>query len=153
MFEEEIITNKVNDIVQRILPEGIELIDLQLKGKGGKSILKILVDRTTGGISLEECADINRKLGEELDKEDFIQQRYILDVSSPGVNYPLKTFKDFKRNIGHIVKIETYNEIDGKKSFIGKLIEVKKTSILLEDKKDKKLDIPIENIIRAKQKV
>lgn len=153
MFEKEFIIDKINHILDDVLPENIELVDLQIKGKGSKSMLRILIDKTSGGISLEDCAEINRKIGDELDKQDFFQQRYVLDVSSPGINYPLNTFKDFKRNQGRVMKVDTNKEIRGRKSFIGKLVKAEKKSILIEIETGKKINIPIANVKKATQKI
>lgn len=152
MFEKEFIEDEVNEIVNQVLPEYIELVNLEIKGKGSKKVLRVLIDKNTGGINLDECAEMNRKLSEVLDERGPFEKSYLLDVSSPGIDYPLKTIKDFKRNIGKEVSIEVFEEIEDKRKFIGKLIQTKENSVLLEEN-DKKIEVPIDNIKKAKQEI
>lgn len=152
MFEKEFLEDKVNEIVDRALPEYIELVNLEIKGKGSKKVLEVLVDKETGGITLDECSEVNRKLSETLDEHDPFEKSYKLDVSSPGLDYPLKTMKDFKRNVGRKIRIVLFEEIKGKKSFSGEIEQAKEGSVVLKQEGDKKLELPLENIKNAKQK-
>jgi len=153
MFEDEKIIDKVGNMIQGVLPEDIEMVDLKLRGKGSKTILKILVDKTRGGISLDDCADINRKISEELDKQDIFDAPYILDVSSPGIDYPLKTVKDFRRNLGRTLNVKIYDGIKENKTFTGKLEEVRDDLIILKDKSGTQISIPVKNVEKAKKKI
>lgn len=155
MFEQGLITDRIRDLLVDILPEDTEIVNLQLKGRSSKyrTMLRILVDKHTGGITLDECVEINKKLGEELDKRDFFDDRYLLDVSSPGINYPLETVRDFKRNKGRKLKINLYESVKEKKDFEGKLIDVDDNNIFLQLDSGEDFKIAIENINKAKQTV
>lgn len=96
----------------------IELIDIVYRREGKRRILRILADTETG-ITMGECAKMNGLIGEVLDKEGLIDESYILEVSSPGLDRPLRTKGDFLRMKGKKIRIYTYVPIEGKKEFLG----------------------------------
>ena len=85
-----------------------------------------------GGIAVDDCEVISRKLSDWLDKEDFIDDSYILEVSSPGLGRPLKKEKDFKRSLGEAVDIKLYRAMDKKKEFTGILTGYDKDTVTIE---------------------
>jgi ribosome maturation factor RimP len=87
---------------------GVYLIEKDLFGAGKRKILRIFIDKD-GGVNIEDCASVSRCLSEELDKEenlDLIEGAYTIEVSSPGLDRPLKTKKDFERNLGRKLRIQ-----------------------------------------------
>lgn len=100
--------DQVENIRSLILPEleqeDVELVDIELKGKYGSQVLRIFVD-TPNGISLDRCADLSRMISDVLDIKDPINSKYTLEVSSPGLNRPLKSLRDFQRKLGNRVRI------------------------------------------------
>lgn len=125
--------------------EGYELIELKLIPLRGKLLLKLLINKR-GGITMAECVDMNGKISKILDEVDFINQSYILEVSSPGLNRVLKEEKEFKCVIGRdlIVKMKNGHE------FKGNLLDVKPDKIIITCQ-DKVLDIFISDIDKARQ--
>jgi ribosome maturation factor RimP len=103
-----------DDIQELVVPilerMGIELVDIQLHGSGNRTILRIFVDEPGGGIQLSRCIAASREISDILDRKDAIASRYILEVSSPGLDRPLKTEKDFKRNIGEKAVVTVKDE-------------------------------------------
>ena len=95
-----------------------ELVDVEYVREVGVWYLRCYIDKE-GGITVDDCEVISRLLGEWLDKEDFIEDSYILEVSSPGLGRPLKKEKDFARSIGKDVEIRLYKAIDKQKEFTG----------------------------------
>ena len=93
-----------------------ELVDVEYVREVGVWYLRCYIDKE-GGITVDDCEVISRLLGEWLDKEDFIEDSYILEVSSPGLGRPLKKEKDFARSIGKDVEIRLYKAIDKQKEF------------------------------------
>lgn len=148
----EFVVDEIHNMLDKILPEDIEVVDLQIKGKatGYRTLVRILVDKHNVGITLDECVEINRKLGKELDEKDFFDDRYLLDVSSPGIHYPLETIKDFRRNIGRKLKVNTYEVIGENKEFVGELMDIKDETILLKTENEE-IKIPVKGIKKAKQ--
>ena len=108
-----------------------ELVDVEYVKEAGTWYLRAYIDKE-GGIAVDDCEVISRKLGEWLDKEDFIDESYILEVSSPGLGRPLKKEKDFQRNLGEEVEVRTFRAIDGQKEFTGVLKAYDKESVTIE---------------------
>ena len=107
-----------------------ELVDVEYVREVGVWYLRCYIDKE-GGITVDDCEVISRLLGEWLDKEDFIEDSYILEVSSPGLGRPLKKDKDLERSLGEEVEIRTYRPIDRQKEFVGELKAYDKESVTI----------------------
>ena len=107
-----------------------ELVDVEWVKEAGTWYLRAYVDKE-GGISVDDCEIVSRRLSDWLDKEDFITESYILEVSSPGLGRPLKKEKDFKRSLGEEVEIRTYRMVDKKKEFTGILKAYDKDTVTI----------------------
>ena len=115
------IVARTEELVMPIIEENqFELVDVEYVKEGSNWYLRIYADKE-GGINIDDCVLISRALEEKLDKEDFIKDAYILEVSSPGLGRPLKKDKDFARSIGKSVECKLYRAIDKKKEFEGVL--------------------------------
>jgi ribosome maturation factor RimP len=97
---------------------GYELVDVWLGSEFGRRVLRILVDRP-GGITIGECADLSREIAPHLDVADLIQGSYTLEVSSPGIQRPLKRARDFERFRGEKLVVRASSPIDGRRTFRG----------------------------------
>ena len=97
-----------------------ELVDVEYVKEAGTWYLRAYIDKE-GGFAVDDCEMVSRRLGDWLDKEDFIDESYILEVSSPGLGRPLKKEKDFKRSMGEQVEIKLYRAVDRQKDFTGAL--------------------------------
>ncbi len=116
------IPERVKQIAEQKAEElGLELIDCEYKKEGGRRILRLYIDKK-GGVGLDDCEAVSRSVEPVLDSEDFIDEAYTFEVSSPGLDRPLKTDRDFIRYEGEDVEVGLYAAIDGKKKFTGKLI-------------------------------
>ena len=107
-----------------------ELVDVEYVREVGVWYLRAYIDKE-GGIAVDDCEIISRKLGEWLDKEDFIDDSYILEVSSPGLGRPLKKEKDFVRSMGKDVDVRLYRQIDKQKEFTGALSAYDENTVTL----------------------
>ena len=107
-----------------------ELVDVGYVREAGTWYLRAYIDKE-GGIAVDDCEVISRKLGEWLDKEDFIDESYILEVSSPGLGRPLKKEKDFIRSMGKDVDVRLYRQIDKQKEFTGALSAYDENTVTL----------------------
>ncbi len=126
------IIEKTEELIAPYLDEnGIELVDVTYKRESGGMILRLLVD-TPKGIHIDECEALNVHVSAVLDKESFIDEYYVIEVSSPGLDRPIKTDKDFNRSIGKDLEILTFGPIDGRKTHIGSLIGISGDKIVLE---------------------
>lgn len=110
---------------------GFELVRIRLMG-GKTRILQIMADRPDGGIEVDECAAISTAVSAVLDVEDPIEENYVLEVSSPGIDRPLTRLKDFEMWKGWEARIETTELIDGRRRFKGALAGVEDEEILIE---------------------
>ena len=113
---------------------GFELVDVEYVKEGGSWYLRAYIDKP-GGIAVDDCEVISRKLSDWLDKEDFIDDSYILEVSSPGLGRPLKKEKDYVRSMGREVEVRLYKAIDRQKEFTGTLsaYDDKTVTLTMED--------------------
>jgi len=103
--------------------EGLEVVGTQILGSGRRLLLRVLVDKT-GGVTIGDCERMSRSLEALLDVEDPIKGPYVLEVSSPGIDRPLITQRDFENNIGRLARIVTTGKIDGQTFFIGRIADV-----------------------------
>jgi ribosome maturation factor RimP len=109
----ETVTKKVEALAIPVLEEiGLELVEVQFRREQSGWVLRLVIDKQEG-VSLDDCAAVSREIGQLLDIEDFIDQAYNLEVSSPGLNRPLKSMADFQRFIGRKAKIKTIEPISG----------------------------------------
>jgi len=131
LSKKEIYEQRTEGILGPMLEEAkFELVDVEYVKEGGQMYLRAYIDKP-GGITIDDCVDISRKLSEVLDREDFIEDSYILEVSSPGLGRPLKKEKDYARSLGKEVEIRTYRAIDKQKEFVGVLKEYDKDTITI----------------------
>lgn len=108
-------------ILPLILNENIELVDLEFLKEGPNWFLRVYIDKE-GGVTIEDCETISRLIEKKLDDNDPIEQPYILEVSSPGIDRPLKKDEDFIKYKGEIVDIKLYKLLNGTKEFQGELL-------------------------------
>lgn len=143
---------QVEDNVKQILdPLGYELIELKgINSKRGL-ILRFLIDRDEGGITISECAQLNRDISQMLDERNAVGQDYDLEVSSPGLDRPLIDPRDFKRVQEKIIHVFLKEQQDGKWEHEGKLNKLDEAGISITSNKGEELFIPFTKINRAKQ--
>lgn len=108
----------------------LELVDVEYVKEAGNWYLRAYLDKE-GGITINDCESVSRALSDILDKEDFIEDSYILEVSSPGLDRPLKKEKDFIRSIGRNVEVRLFQAVDGCKEYTGVLRSYDKDTVTL----------------------
>ena len=107
-----------------------ELVDVEYVKEAGNWYLRAYIDKE-GGITVDDCEVVSRRLGDWLDEKDFIEDSYILEVSSPGLGRPLKKDKDFERSIGKDVDIRLYKPLNKQKEFTGTLKAYNKETVTI----------------------
>jgi len=132
--------------------EGFELVEVQFRREARGWVLRLYVDRE-GGVTLEDCAQISREIGRNLDVEDSIPFPYVLEVSSPGLTRSLKTQKDFIRYRNRLVKITTIRPIENRRHFKGRLQGVDEDRIRIEMDGEETVQIPLSDIAKANLEV
>ncbi|MBR3397581.1 MAG: ribosome maturation factor RimP [Lachnospiraceae bacterium] len=118
-------------VIPLVEERGFELVDVEYVKEAGEWYLRVYIDKE-GGITIDDCEDISRKLSDLLDKEDYISDAYILEVSSPGLLRPFKKDRDLERNLGVPIEIRTYKAVDGSKEFVGTLKAYDESSVAVE---------------------
>ena len=132
---------------------GMELVELEFRREGRSMMLRLYLDKP-GGITLDDCAAVSRELSETLDVEDVVSERYTLEVSSPGLNRPLRKPADFARYAGRLVKVRTaelWADEAGnrRKTFLGELQGLEEGCVRLRLKEGQLAVIPLEKIAKA----
>lgn len=126
------IVAKVEELVTPIIDENnFELVDVEYVKEGANWYLRIYADKE-GGIDINDCVFISRSLEVKLDEEDFINDAYILEVSSPGLGRQLKKDKDFKRSIGEDVEVKLFKALNKQKEFEGNLKDYSEDTVTIE---------------------
>lgn len=117
---------------------GVEIYDVEYVKEVGEYFLRAYIDKENG-VTIEDCENVSRALSAELDKDDFIEDAYTLEVSSPGLGRTLKKDKHLQKSIGAQIEIKTYKPIDGKKEYNGILKSFDRDQLVLteEDGQDK----------------
>ena len=117
--------------------KGFELVDVEWVKEGANWYLRAYIDKENG-ITVDDCEEVSRALSDLLDEEDFISENYILEVSSPGLDRPLKKEKDFARSIGKDVEVKLFKAINKEKEFYGILSAYDESSLTIttEDQKE-----------------
>ena len=132
MSRREEYEQKAEELITPIVEaNGFELVDVEYVKEGSTWYLRAYIDKP-GGIMVDDCEVVSRELSDILDEKDFIDEAYILEVSSPGLGRPLKKEKDFARSLGEEVEVRTYRAIDRQKEFIGILKDYDKDTVTIE---------------------
>lgn len=119
LSKREIYEQRTEAVLLPIVEEyDFELVDVEYVKEGGTWYLRAYIDKP-GGITVNDCETVSRRLSDILDEQDYIEDSYVMEISSPGLGRPLKKEKDFKRSLGEEVEIRTYRMIDKNKEFTG----------------------------------
>lgn len=154
------IENRMSAIRSEVERNGAELIEVQFRRAGNRGVLTVVVDKS-GGVTLDDCADVNRRLGNYLDREaeekagevGFLRGSYFLEVNSPGLDRPLRALKDFERASGESVRVAWKAAGGAGLVTVGRLLSADAQNIELEDKQGKAIRIPFEAVTKASRDV
>lgn len=157
---------RIRSIVDRVARgHGLEIFDLQLRRESIGWVLRVVIDRPARSgavagasayeesVSIEDCQRVSHDLSAVLDVEDPLEHAYTLEVSSPGLDRPLRHADDYRRFTGRLAKIVLVEPIDGQKHLAGRLIGVHEDAVLLEQRAGKVHRIPLAGITRARLEV
>jgi ribosome maturation factor RimP len=148
------ICEQITDIAQPILKSvGLELVDIEFVKAGRDAVLRLFIDKE-GGISLEDCAGVSRELSAILDVEDIVPGNYTLEVSSPGLDRPLKKPADYERFTGRLVKLRTYEPLpddagNKRKTFVGNLEGLVDGVVRMRLTEGQTASIPLDKVAKA----
>lgn len=144
----EIILKKIENIVTPVAESmGLSLVDIEYLQDGGYWYVRIYVEKENEDITLEDCAALSNKIDEDIDK--LIDQRFFLEVSSPGIERPLKKITDYIRFKGEKAKLSLKHKVNDNKNFEGIIVDCKDNIIFLEIKEQEIMEIPFSEIRKA----
>lgn len=144
----EIILKKIENIVTPVVDEmKLSLVDIEYLQDGGYWYVRIYVEKENEDITLEDCAALSNKIDEDIDK--IIDQRFFLEVSSPGIERPLKKIADYIRFKGEKVKLSLKHKVNDNKNFEGIIVDCKENIVFLEIKEQEIMEIPFSEIRKA----
>ncbi|QQY80699.1 ribosome maturation factor RimP [Keratinibaculum paraultunense] len=115
---------------------GYDLVDIEFIKENGQQFLRFYIGNVEG-ITIGDCQKVSEAVGNKLDEIDIIKNSYYLEISSPGLDRPLKTDKDLRRNIGKEIEVSLYKNIDGKKKYTGKLASFTQENIIIIEENQK----------------
>ena len=148
------VVSRVSAAVEPIAASlGLEVVEIEYRREGRDMVLRLYLDRE-GGVTLDDCAQVSRELSAVLDVEDFIPGHYSLEVSSPGLNRPLKKEADYHRYRGKLVKVRTFELLaddagNKRKTFLGELLGLEDGVVRLRLSEGQAAAIPLEKIAKA----
>ena len=152
--------DRVRELASRVAStHGLDIFDVELKREGGQQVLRVVVDRPgpaatpEESVSIEDCARVAEELGTLLDVEDVIPSGYTFEVSSPGLDRPLRTADDYRRFAGRWAKIVTSQPVDRQTAFAGRVKGIEGDDVLFESEGKKLMKLPLRLISRARLEV
>jgi len=150
-MDKELLFAELKELIGNFLQDqGLDLVDLIYRYEGRDLFLKILVDKPEGGINLDECAYLNQTIGALLDEKNILQNRYMLEVSSPGLDRPLRTKNEFSRCLNKQVRVFLNTAVGGRIEWEGSVKSVDDEGVYL-DIDDGIIKIELSKINKAKQ--
>ncbi len=153
MTSKERIRKKVTELAAEASETaGVELFDVELLGQPGKMVIRVTID-SDRGVGIKDCELVSRQLEALLDVEDPIPGSYTLEVTSPGLDRPLRGIKDFKRFIGRLARVVTKQKVDNQTFHVGRIKAVEDEEVVILEVKGRELRIPGEIITRARLEI
>ena len=152
-MDQELLVSQVKELIQPLLTSRqVDLVEITCRMEGSRVILRFLVD-TVRGIRLNELSRLNQAIGAVLDEHSIIPSSYMLEVSSPGLDRPLKTAADFERVIGRRIKVRMLVPVQFKSEHAGQLLNAGEEAIVLELDTGDKLRVLLSEIAHAVQEI
>ena len=144
------ITQRVWGLAEPVeVTAGLELVDVQYRTEGGRVVLRLLIDRPSGGVTIDELARVSREVGHLLDAHEAVPGRYNLECSSPGLNRPLIKPEHFRRATGQRVYVRMRNPVEGRRQFRGVLFAADDAAATVDDAEAGRVALPIADVERA----
>lgn len=144
------VIERVREFADSLLPAmGLELFDVQFRREGHGWVLRLVVDREEG-VKLDDCSRVSRETSDFLDVEDIIEHPYHLEVSSPGLERPLRTVEECRRHLGKKARFKVKEEVDSRRVIIGELQSIDKDEISVLSEEGETFKLNWENVQKAR---
>lgn len=142
----DVLLRSVTDIIEPLLhAHGVELVELQLQPQKGRWLVRVFID-SEDGVSLNDCQKLSLEIGQVVEAEELIPGSYVLEVSSPGLDRPLRTPRDFRRQHQRLVTVLLRTPVLGRTQYMGRVAAVTEGHLVLHRPPDIPLDIPLSHI-------
>ena len=152
-MDKQLIIEHVTRIASEVSAEiGIELVHIDILGTKRDLVLRIFIDKH-GGVTLDDCSKVSRGVEDVLDSEDFIPSRYVLEVSSPGIERQLYSLSDFVKFSGHLAKVKLKTEIEGQRTLVGNIVGVDGEKISIDDRSKGIVNFDYQEVEKANLKI
>lgn len=149
-MDRKIVEREIEDLIRPILVRNrMELVDVLYRQEAGRWVLRVFIDKQ-GGVNLDDCALISHQIGDLIEVEDVIPQRYFLEVSSPGLDRVLKKESDFQRFCGEKARVKTREALAGRRNFKGRILRCEQGVLELEDTEGERFKFPLHEIEKAR---
>jgi ribosome maturation factor RimP len=145
------IVGRVRELTEPLVSHaGMELVDVEFLREGGRWVLRLFLDKQ-GGVSLDDCQDISRQVEKLLDVEDFIEPAYALEVSSPGLERPLRTRAHFEQFTGRDIELKTFGPIGDppRKNYKGRLLGITSGDVIRIEIDGAEYQVPLDRVAKA----
>ena len=147
------IPRRVEEIILPIVEqEQFEIVDVEFKVERGRWVLRVYIDKP-GGVTIDDCADVSHKIEDVIEVKGVVPHRYVLEVSSPGLDRPLKGEGDFERFSGRRARIRTMESMEGRRNFTGRILGCSEGIVELEDSEGRVQRLPIVKIEKARLEI
>lgn len=144
------LAEKTEELLQPILAGGsLFVVDIEIKGTGNRPVINIFLDNEKGGVDVDECAKISNELSVVLEAHELVGENYVLNVSSPGLNRPLKDIRQFRKNVGRKVSV-SYSSDEGPKTIPGTFTNFNDDVLTVEKENGEPVEIPYAAVTHAK---
>lgn len=145
-MQRETLSQHVSEAIKPFLDaQGVEFVELQLQQHKGRWLVRVFVDNN-GGISLEDCRILSFEIGQLLDAENLVPATYVLEVSSPGLDRPLKNLRDFRRQCQRMVTVFLHSPYLDKAQYTGRVAAVTESHLFLHSDTEAPITIPFQSI-------
>lgn len=147
--ETHALSEAIEDVVAPVVrAHGLTLVDVDLRGGGGRSTLRFFIDKP-GGVSITDCQRFSQEVGDLLDVANLLAGRYDLEVSSPGLDRELKKERELRWAVGKLVRVWTREPVEGRRELVGRLAEVGEQSLTLTDP-DGRREVPRDLVAKVR---
>ena len=152
-MDKHLISERVENIAAKVAAaNGVELVHVEIAGTKRDVVVRIFIDKE-GGVTIEDCSLLSKAVEDILEIEDFIPSRYVLEVSSPGIERELYSLADFVKFTGQLAKVKTNIEIDGQKTFVGAILWADEDKIEIDDRTIGSVSFKYGDVAKANLKI
>lgn len=152
-MDKYLITEHVSGVAKKVSAvSGVELVQVETAGTKSNLVVRVFIDKE-GGVTIEDCSTVSRGIEDVLDSDDFIPLRYVLEVSSPGIERELYSLSDFFKFTGNLAKVKVKTEIDGQKTFVGEIVGIDGELITIDDRTKGPVSFDYAEVAKANLKI